>query len=372
MTVRVNINPNIVEWALNKISASKEEIYTLFPKLREEPKLTVKQAQTLAKKLKIPFGYLFLPAPPETSIDIPFFRTLGESSEIDTNVVELIKIFQQRQTWLREYLKDNYYPKLDFVGKYNINTPDQVIIDDIYKTLGLKRGWTLYSTNRSVVISTLIERLEEQNIIVVFNSVVGNNNNLKIPVSACRGFVLIDEYAPFMFVNSADWPAAQLFTIAHEIVHIWLGKSAGFDYDFLMPANDPLETKCDRIAAEFLVPKDIFLEMWKNELDFDKNLSHLSRKFKVSRLVIARRALDLRLITRDEFFAFYRHTKEALRGKENKETGGNFYATQQKRLSRKYLYYIKNAVQSGNLLYREAYLLTGLKGKTFNELLKKI
>ncbi len=372
MTVKLNINPNILSWAIEKFNLNIEDIYSKFPRLRQENSLTVKQAQSLAQKLNIPFGYLFLEQPPEQKRDLPFFRTANSDVEIDANTLEQIKILQKRQAWLSEFLQENDFPRLEFVGKFNLSTPNETILNDIYSRLDLKEGWTLDLPNRNKVIEYLVSKLEQNNIIVVFSSVVGNNNKRKISPNQCRGFVLVDDYAPFMFINSADWLSAQLFTLAHELAHIWLGQSVGFDYNFLLPADDQIERKCDAIAAEFLVPKNLILKFWDKDLGFESNLDKLYKVFKVSRLVIARRALDLHLINRDKFFEFYNMTKKKFAQKQSSDSGGNFYATQQKRLNRKFLHFIKDALQSRNLLYRDAYLLTGLKGKSFNQLLKNL
>jgi Zn-dependent peptidase ImmA (M78 family) len=97
----------------------------------------------------------------------------------------------------------------------------------------------------------LIKHVEDKGIITVFNGVVENNTSRPIPVDECRGFVLVDEIAPFMFINNADYKSAQMFTIVHELAHIWTGHSAGFDFRKLQPADDPIEVLCDKVAAEF-------------------------------------------------------------------------------------------------------------------------
>ncbi len=210
--------------------------------------------------------------------------------------------------------------------------------------------------------------LPKYTIMINFNGIVENNTHRVIPVNECRGFVLVNEMVPFMFVNAADAKAAQLFTIIHELAHIWLGESAGFDNQNLLPANDPIEKLCDQVAAEFLVPAISFNEIWANSADIHK----LARYFKVSPIVIARRALDLGKMNKGEFFQFYNHYIEGIRlKKESQGSGGDFYATARKRISVSFAAYVDQAVKQNKLLYRDAYKITGLRGDTYQNFVTK-
>ena len=167
-----------------------------------------------------------------------------------------------------------------------------------------------------------------------------------------------------MFINAADAKAAQLFTIVHELAHIWLGESAGFDNQNLLPADDPIEKLCDAIAAEFLVPASSLIAIWKDKPSID----YARRYFKVSPIVIARRAMDLGLITKAEFFTFYNGYMNGFKQKkENQGPGGDFYATARKRVSVSFATYVNQAVNQNKLLYRDAYKITGLKGDTYQK-----
>ena len=155
-----------------------------------------------------------------------------------------------------------------------------------------------------------------------------------------------------------------MFTLIHELAHVWLGESAGFDNQNLIPANDPVEILCDKVAAEFLVPEIIFMNKWEVTKDF----KYLSRIFKVSQIVIARRALDLNLITKTSFLEFYnKYMGDFKFKKDNQGSGGNFYATARKRVSLRFASFVNNAVKENRLLYRDAYKLTNLKGETYNK-----
>jgi len=164
-----------------------------------------------------------------------------------------------------------------------------------------------------------------------------------------------------------------MFTIAHELAHIWLGRSASFDLRNLQPAEDEIEQICDKVAAEFLVPEDSLRASW-NEI---KNQSQsdiyqlLARKFKVSEIVCARRLLDLGLITQEDFFDFYEDYQRKVRTRLTRQEGGNFYATLNLRLGRRFGEAVIQAVKEGKLLYKEAYRLTGCYGKTFDDFMLK-
>lgn len=373
MRTEVNVHANMLTWAITRAGYELHEFSAKVPKVQEwiegTKKPTVKQLETFSKKVHLPFGYLFLTEPPKEELPIPFYRTNNtQATQVSVNVYDTILIIQQRQDWLKDYLKDNEFEALSFVGKFHNRFNVQEIVTDIRKNLGLNENWASNFRTWQEALDHLIQLIEDKGIITVFNGVVENNGHRKIPVDECRGFVLVDKIAPFMFVNNADGKAAQMFTIVHELAHIWTGNSAGFDFRKLQPANDPIELLCDKVAAEFLVPENTFNEVWR----YYPSLKYASRYFKVSEIVIARRALDTGKITKKQFFDFYEeYTSREFAKKENQSPGGDFYATTKKRLSITFATHINNAVKSGKLLYRDAYKLTSLKGDTFQTFFSK-
>lgn len=374
MRNEVDVNANILTWAITRAGYELHAFTEKFPKVQEwlegEKKPTVKQLEDFSKQVHLPFGYLFLPEPPKEKLPIPYFRTNGNQGDrISINVYDTILLLQQRQDWLKNYLKDNDFQRLPFVGKFRNNNDVKAIVADIRQTLQLAENWASQFRIWQEAQDHLVLHIEDKGIITIFNSIVENNTHRPIPVDDCRGFVLVDEYAPFMFINNADFKSAQMFTIVHELAHIWTGHSAGFDFRRLQPANDPVEILCDKVAAEFLVPEQEFNEIWNHRpIDY----SYASRYFKVSEIVIARRALDTGKINRPQFFDFYeKYSNREFAKKENQGSGGDFYATTKKRISITFASHVNQAVKSGNLLYRDAYKLTGLKGDTFENFFSK-
>jgi len=373
MRTEVNINPNMITWAITRAGYELNEFSAQFPKIQEwledKKKPTVKQLEKFSHKVHLPFGYLFLNEPPKENLPIPFYRTnKANTAQVSVNVYDTILLLQQRQDWLRDYLVDNEFDKLSFVGRFKKQDNYLKIVEDIRNTIGLSGEWASSYKNWEDALGHLTDKIEEAGIIVSFNGVVENNTSRPIKVDECRGFVLIDEMAPFMFINAADAKAAQLFTIVHELAHIWTGQSAGFDFRQMLPADNPTELLCDKVAAEFLVPENSFNRVWQER----PNINSVARHFKVSPIVAARRALDLNKITKHEFFEFYNnYIGQLQRKKENQSDGGDFYATAKKRLSLSFAGYINRAVKANQLLYRDAYKLTGLKGDTYQNFFNK-
>jgi Zn-dependent peptidase ImmA (M78 family) len=373
MKPRLEINSDILIWAVERAGFDVGEFSEKFPHLSAwlagKKKPTLKQLKTFSQKVHLPFGYLLLGEPIVEQFPIPFFRTLQVGSKkLNLNVYDTILSLQQRQTWISEYLKENDYEQLDFVGKFSQSDDIKEIVDDIRKTLNLENNWASKLSNWTEAKDFLTERVEDIGIFTVFNSIVGSNTHRHINVDECRGFVLVDKYAPFMFINSADSIAAQIFTLAHELAHIWLGKSAGFDFRQLLPASDPIELCCDKIAAEFLVPQDLLSEALLKTNDIED----LTRIFKVSQLVIARRLLDQKKISPNDFFKFYEdYRQREFKKKESRRSGGDFYNTERKRLGIRFAHYVYQAVQENKLLVRDAYRLTNLSGNTFHRFMKE-
>lgn len=372
----VNVSPEILQWAVNR-SEKLEAVMHKFPKwykwISGESNPTLKQLESLAKMTSTPLGYFFLKEPPIEKLPIPHFRTVnGNSDPIapSPDLLDTVQMMERRQKWLHEYLADQKYDYLKFVGSKSINDNPISIAREIKETLGLKDGWAAKFSTWQDALRDLFNKVDEARILLVVNGVVGNNTHRRLDVNEFRGFVLVDEYAPLIFINGADGKAAQMFTLAHELAHVWYGSSAAFDLRELHPANNQTEIACNKVAAEFLVPEEEFFKIWPQIESNDNRFQKLAKQFKVSEIVAARRALDLKMITSDQFFEFYynRITTEA----KNNSSGGNFYSTQTFRIGRRFGEAIITAAKEGKILYNEAYRLTGLNGNTFAEFASRL
>jgi len=371
--LRVDFNVEIVNQTIKLYPDLWIELQKRFPKiehwLKREEKPTLKQLGKLAHFLHIPLGYLLLDEVPTLhKIPIPHFRTKEEAPfQPSLELIDTIKSVRKKQEWARDLLKEFGHVKLSFVGSLDINADIKEAAAKIRETLNLADNWTAELHGRSTALNHLVKKAEGVGIFVIVNSIVDFNTHRPLNVKEFRGFVLSDEYAPFIFINGKDAKSAQLFTLAHELVHVWIGKSASFDLREMMPAKDEIEQFCNSVAAEFLVPEHI---LRKQYAQYGVDYQALSRYFKVSELVIARRLLDLELIQRNEFLDYYKEyiSREI---QSRRVLGGDFYETAKYRISIRFARLIHAALLEGRILYRDAYRVTGLYGKTFDEFFRR-
>jgi Zn-dependent peptidase ImmA (M78 family) len=371
---RVAITRKVLNWALDRSGLTLADLERKFSKARRwadgETQPTLHQLEALAKLTLTPFGFFFLKEPPEERLPVPYFRTSGDEAQggPSPDLLETIQTMQRRQAWMREYLIKQGQEPLPFMRSARPGEPPASVGRRMRDALGLGQRWAAREPSWMEALRVLREAMESKGIMVVVNGIVGNNTHRKLDPGEFRGFVMVDEYAPLVFVNGADGKAAQMFTLAHELAHVFFGSSAAFDLREMMPANDPTEQACNRASAEFLVPEQEMRRIWSNVRDDPGRFQVIAREFKVSELVGARRALDLGLIARDAFQTFYRDYQNDERRKAARQSeGGDFYATQNLRLGRRFAGAVVRAAKQGKLLYSEAYRLTGLYGKTFGQ-----
>lgn len=334
------------------------------------------KARDVAKFLKIPFGYLFLEKPPAESIEIPDLRRLGGEpfGQFSPDFREVYLDALAKQGWYREYLIQQGAENLPFVGSKRLGDDPTVVADEMRTALGVTRDWRQQTAGWDGMLRGLVAKAEAAGVLVLRNSVVRNNTRRPLSVKEFRGFALCDRIAPLVFINSADAPAAQIFSLAHELVHIWLDVSAISDFHVsrTLEGYAPLEIYCNKVAAEFLVPRREFEDYWRSDLSLHDNAASLSREFRVSKLVIVRRALDLGRISPRDYDRFYELVEgertEAPR--EKKKAGGDFYALVRARNSPTFARAVVTEALEGRLLFRDAGEMLSIKPGKIKELAK--
>ena len=379
MAETVSVKPELIRWAIDRSRLPLDALTAAFPKLDQwlkgEQQPTYRQLEQFAHRTMTPLGYLFLDEPPDETLGIPDFRTAGDTpiDRPSPNLLETIQAMKRRQAWMRDYLIEEGQEPLDFVASSTQARNVVSLAARIREKLGLNADWAEVHATWEEALRTFRDAAERLGVLVATSAVVGLNNHRLLDPQEFRGFVLCDEYAPLVFVNGADSKSARMFTLAHELAHLWLGKDGLFNLIKMMPHHDETERFCNQVAAEFLVPGHKLSERWDEARAAAKPFHTIARWFKVSPVVAARRALDMKLIDKAQFFAFYEKVREEwerrkAEEKEKKKKGGpNFYDVQDIMLGRRFAYAVVAAAREGRLSYGDAYRLTDLKGKTFDQ-----
>jgi Zn-dependent peptidase ImmA (M78 family) len=369
----------VLEWAAQRADLDESTLTRQYPRwpkwLLGEAEPTARQLEEFAKKTHVPFGYFFLPEPPEEHIPFPDYRTIAGEGVVRPSpaLLETVYAMQRRQAWMREDQLQAGIEPFGFVGSASLEEDAEAVGREIRRMLGLNDDWAAQVGTWTAAVGEFRHAIEELGVMAVVNGVVGNNTSWKLDVEEFRGFALSDPYAPLIFVNGSDAKSAQMFTLAHELAHIWLGESALSDASAAPMELGETETWCNQVAAECLVPRHEIEVLWR-ELRHDENPpGTLARRFKVSPIVAARRLLDLGYWTRKQFFDFYKaYTEEEQTRASQRKRGGDFYNNQNTRVGELFATRILHAAMEGRMGYKEAYDLTGLKGGTFERYARKL
>ncbi len=376
--IRVPVPPEMLRWACERAGYDVAQIAERMPQLsawvRRERQPTLKQLEKLAKLTHTPLGYLFLPEPPDERLPVPDYRTVAGPARgrPSPDLLDTLYTMQRRQAWLRESLVENDVEPLAFVASAGLADEPGVVGREMRRALGLDGGWAAGVRTWQDAVGELRRAIEQLGVMAVINGVVGNNTHRRLSVVEFRGFALTDPYAPLIFVNGADAKSAQMFTLAHELAHIWLGAEGLSGFEALLPGGTDVEEWCNRAAAELLVPARELRARWREVSREASPLEALAQAFKVSPVVAARRALDLNLVDRSTFFEFYERYVNRERKGGTKPSGGDFYNKQSARVGELFAIQILRAAMEGRIGFKAAYDVTGLRGGAFQQYARRL
>ncbi len=392
------MNPNILAWARDQAGFTPEEAArrarigstkTTSPEKRlldweaGKGQPTRTQLQGLARAYRRPLALFFMKKPPKRDERVADFRSGPEhrSGVYSNELAALIRQAQARQDEVRQLLlsEDPTPDSLPFIGRFDTSVSVEALVADLRATLGISSPEQKRTRDASELFRLLRQRAEESGIFVLLEGDLGSHHS-SIEPTEFRGLALADEYAPFVIVNSNDSRGARVFTLVHELAHLWLGQS-GVGNE--IPYGDfsslgTLEHLCNQVAAELLLPKDDFLEEWASAgLDSaEEMVRRTASRYSVSTTLAANRAWNLGRIDdqtwRDLFQLFgeeWRRSLERRKKKERESEGGpSFYVLQRQRLGNALISLVLGAVASGDLTHTRAMRILRVKPDSFAKL----
>jgi Zn-dependent peptidase ImmA (M78 family)/DNA-binding XRE family transcriptional regulator len=318
---------------------------------------TIRQAQKLAKAYRRPFALFFLPDVPNDFQPLQDFRKAG-SKELSTSSIFIIREIQQKQAWISDVNKENNENKVPFVGKYSIKDNPKIVAQDILNELNINP--LNYKSNNPIL--EWIDKAESHGVFISRTSYI--HSRLKLDSDEIQGFAIADSYAPFVFINSDDWNAPQLFTLVHELAHLWISET-GISNDIepsIKKTNDfnPIELFCNEVAANALIPIKYIGNLDKKAFDNAKEVFKNAKSIGVSSFTLLVRALNLNIISLSvyknlkhqadiEFNEFLKREEDKkLKQKQKEKTGGpNYFLLQLNRNSRLFTQTVLDAFRGG-------------------------
>lgn len=379
---RASVRPDLLRWARERAGIHDAgDLTGRFPKLAEwetgEAQPTLKQLEAFAQTVHVPIGYLFLPEPPDEPLPIPDFRTHDGRGvrRASPDLLDMLYACQERQGWYRDFALTVRMPEAAFVGSAALSERPEDVAARMAEALGFDVAARAACRTWEEALRLFIAQADKIGVLVMVSGIVLSNTHRTLDPEEFRGFALADTRAPLVFINGADTKSGQMFTLAHELAHLWLGASAVSDAS-AAPLNGYRreEVWCNAVAAELLVPLAALRPAVRPDEPLGEAMQRLARQFKVSTLVILRRLLDAGALDRPTFDRAWASERARLRELASaKPSGGTFYPTTLSRVSRRFARALVESTLEGQTLYRDAFRMLGVKKtETFNNIGREV
>ena len=382
MSVRVEVRPQMFQWARARSGIDDESWLRRFPRYDDwvaggvVP--TLKQLDDFARKTHTPVGFLLLDEPPVEIVPIPDFRTLGDrgvgsdGTTPSADLLDVIYLCQTRQEWYRDHQLLNGEAALAFVGSASLR--DAVV--DVAVRMRELLDWNPTSRagcrTRDAALTWLREHAETAGVLVMISGIVGGDTHRTLDTQEFRGFALADRYSSVVFVNGADSKAAQIFTLVHELAHLWLGESALSDLDASSVQGNAVERWCNQVAAELLVPMAEFRDFIDQAVR--PQPQEMAEHFRVSTQMILGRMREAGLLTWIEYLTELDIERQRFAAIDVRaSSGGNYYNTKPVQVGKRFARALVASALEGRTSYTEAFRLLGLKkAATFDRLAERL
>ena len=309
--VRVSINPAVLKWARERagygldaaIAGYSPETIAAWESDEKEPTLVA--LKKLAEKYhRSPF-FFALPAPPDEP-QTPDFRapkktSSPEARKKDPALRAFVFMVEARCEWAAEFRREQGEtpPAADFVGSVKIDESPENAGQKIRRALGVKTEDLLGTRKHDGALRYWIDKIESIGVFVFQNDTVRGK---EVPTELFRGLtVATDDYAPAVAINNQDSWRGKIFTLAHELAHLAIGRPGLSNSDPMRPSEGKrgerieIENFCDNVAAAVLLPRADFLrESGRARAKFggDKKavIGEIAERLHLSRSVVAVKA----------------------------------------------------------------------------------
>ncbi len=348
---RVRITEAIKKWAFETTDLKKEsfvEVITknkwLQPDYRFYLQPTVKQLGMFASQLHVPFGSLLLREPPkQEDIRLAFRTQKNAPAQVSLTVRDVIYEMKRKQAWFREE-SGTATEKISLIGSTK-GFDNKQTLRVVLSLINLGH----FATAREL-FNDLRDQLAHLGILNMQKGSAGIGTNRPLSVKELRAFVLLDDYAPLIFINQKDSYTARIFSLIHEFVHILDGSDellSGEDRDVAEERN------INKVVSSFLMPEVQFKKLFTPD-----NLIKAARYFNTSPEATAIRAQEMGLIANAHDLDL-----PPVSSVVRKSGGGNPYNNALSLNDKRYMDALISAQERGSLQPTQAASLIGISYK---------
>ncbi|MEI0747931.1 ImmA/IrrE family metallo-endopeptidase [Brachyspira pulli] len=380
--MKVKINNEVLKWARESVNLSIDEVIdkikmktftkddlVKFENGEQLPDLNL--AKKLSKLYGISFAVLYMTSIPKNiQPKINDFRQLD--SKLSRNAIFLMRKLINHQEWVKSYLVSNNAKELDFVGTISINSK---IEDTIYKIKNVLNIEINFNKDSKYNFDNIKELLENNNIFVSVGNSYNFNHLSSVEVKEIRGFAIADKIAPFIFVNSSDTDNAKLFTLIHELVHIFIGETGISNISFTnINKQNEIEKYCNKVTSEILLPENIFNDYWNKSTNenIEEKISFISSKLPVSKLAILVKARSFGYVEENIFNKLF--SKFSNIKLKNKILNGqpNPYYIIRNLNTKRFSNYVLDAYYDNNITLKDTCNLLSIKPYKLEKYIEKV
>ncbi len=333
--IRALITPSVLKWARVQAGYGIEEaseklgipVDTLEKWEGGNQRPTLTQARDAARIYRRPLAAFYLPKPPVDFQTPRDFRRLPTRSprRFSPEMLFLVRTLVYCQEWLGEYRRDAGYSEFS-AAQATQPANAAAVANAIRATLGIGVDWYQNCKHQEDALRSWTTAAEAIGICV--------RRDPGIELTEVRGLALCDKWAPLIWINSKDTAVAQLFTLAHELAHIWRGESGVSNLSMAGTSTTgaaEIEVFCNQVAANLLVAPEVFEREWQSLGDSAFPVAAVTKvagRLKISEEVVARLLLSRHLITNSTYQHMRNDFTERWRQRPRKKhPGGPDYAT---------------------------------------------
>ncbi|ARY92784.1 DNA-binding protein [Lacticaseibacillus casei] len=356
---RVQVNKRLIDWALATTDLPSDVLADIQKRnkwlqvdFKHYLQPTVKQLGLFARRLHVPFGNLLMDEPPkEEDIRLAFRTQENVPAQVSLTLRDIIYEMQRKQDWFKH---------------------ESGVANQQLTFVGAARGASASETQRMMarfialhhaesprhLYKDLRAQLSQLGVLNMQKGGAGFGTNRPLNVSEARAFVLLDDYAPLIFINQKDSYTARIFSLIHEFGHILHGTDELLKN---LDSEKQEEQLINKATAAFLMPEQDFIRRVK-EYDIRK----AARFFNVSPLAAAIRAQGLGLIDHvvpEDF------TEQPVASMDS--TGGNPYNNALSLNDNRYMNTLVAAQERGAVQPTEAASLMGISYKMMDRTIEK-